>query len=182
MAKIGLIYGSSTGNTENVAYQLQAKFNAKEADLVDVHNIGATTTEQILKYDFIIFGIPTWNTGELQDDWEIFFPKLEGMDFKGKKVALFGLGDQNGYGFNFLDAMGMLADEVLLAGGDLVGYWRNNNYEFEESLAADGTNFCGLGVDEEGQKDLTETRIEVWVEQVYIEFFKLEEYLAAQAS
>ena len=93
MAKIGLFYGSSTGNTEYVAYEIKAEFDKKDPSLIDIFNIGASTPEQMLKYDLLILGIPTWNTGQLQDDWEIFLPKLAGHDMTGKKVAIFGLGD-----------------------------------------------------------------------------------------
>ena len=172
MGKIGLFFGSNTGNTEAVAYQMAEKFNETESGLVDVHNIGGATPEQILGYEYIIFGIPTWNVGQLQDDWAIFLPKMEGMDFKGKKVALFGLGDQNGYGFNFLDAMGILADEVLIQGATVLGLWSAQRYQFEESLATEenGEALLGLGVDVEGQASMTDDRIEKWVKQVKEEF------------
>ena len=160
--KIGLIYGSSTGNTETAAYQLKDKFEASGAS-VEIHNIGAMTSEQMLGYEYMIFGIPTWNTGELQDDWAIFFPQMSNMDFSGKKVAVFGMGDQNGYGFNFLDAAGMLADEVLIQGGDLYGYWSTATYDFAESLNTDGEFFLGLGLDNDGQEEMTETRLTKWV-------------------
>lgn len=172
MGKIGLFYGSNTGNTEAVAYQIAEKFNQGAAGLVDVHNIGGSSPEDILKYDYIVLGIPTWNTGELQDDWAFFLPKMEGMNFSGKKVALFGLGDQNGYGFNFLDAMGILADEVMIQGGTVFGFTSTASYQYEESLADEenGDAFMGLGIDQEGQADLTDTRIEKWVNQVKTEF------------
>ena len=158
MAKIGLFYGSSTGNTETAAYQIKEKLEALDGiDAVEVHNIGASSPEQILGYQYLVMGIPTWNTGELQDDWAFFFPKLSGMNFSGKKVALFGLGDQNGYGFNFLDAMGVLGDELLVQGADLTGYWTTRTYDFAESLATDGGDFfMGLGLDNDGQADMTE--------------------------
>ncbi|BDA73963.1 hypothetical protein CAL7716_081290 [Calothrix sp. PCC 7716] len=35
--------------------------------------------------------------GELQDDWDNFFDELDNIDFSGKKVAYFGVGDQNDY-------------------------------------------------------------------------------------
>lgn len=170
MAKIGLFFGSSTGKTEAVAYQIKAEFDKVQKDLVDVHNIGASSPETILKYSHLIFGIPTWNTGELQDDWDVFWPRLREMDFNGKKVALFGLGDQNGYGFNFLDALGMLADEVLMQGGDVYGFWSTNSYEFNESKANIEDHFVGLGVDEDGQQSMTPERIARWVAQVKDEF------------
>jgi flavodoxin I len=61
MAKIGLFYGSSTGNTEYVAYQIKDEFDKRDPSLVDVINIGASTPEQKLGYDLLILGIPTWN-------------------------------------------------------------------------------------------------------------------------
>lgn len=171
MGKVGLFYGSSTGNTENAAYQIKDKLEEiTEEGLVDVYNIGAANEDMVLKYDKIIFGIPTWNTGELQDDWAIFMPRMENMNFKGKQVAVFGLGDQNGYGYNFLDAVGILADEVLIQEGEAVGYWPTNTYEFEESLARDGNYFMGLGLDEDGQSNMSEKRIGAWAEQIKQEF------------
>ncbi len=170
MAKIGLFYGSSTGNTEFIAYQIKAAFDAIEDGMVEIHNIGATTPEKMLSYQYLIMGIPTWNTGELQDDWSFFFPKLEEMDFSGKKVALFGLGDQNGYGYNFLDAMGMLADQLLLRDAELLGMWSHKSYQFEESKASIEDHFLGLGVDQDGQENMTTDRIKVWVAQIKEQF------------
>ena len=170
MGKIGLFFGSSTGKTESVAYQIKQEFDKFEPDMVDVHNIGASTPEMITKYKYLIMGIPTWNTGELQDDWDVFMPNFRNMDLTGRKVALFGLGDQNGYGFNFLDALGMLADELLLANAEVFGFYRNKSYEFAESKAKVEDHFVGLGIDEEGQQNLTPERITAWVKQVKDEF------------
>lgn len=170
MAKIGLFFGSNTGNTEAAAYIIQDEFNKLAPDTVEVHNIGASSPEGILKYDLLIFGIPTWNTGELQDDWDAFLPNFKSMDMKGKKVAIFGLGDQNGYGFNFLDAVGILADEVMVAGGEVYGLWSNASYEFEESKAQVEDYFLGLGLDYEGQSEMSPARIQQWVKDVKAEF------------
>jgi flavodoxin I len=170
MAKIGLFYGSSTGNTEYVAYQMKDEFDKKDSSLVDVINIGSASPEQMLQYEYLIFGIPTWNTGQLQDDWEIFLPKLAGKDMTGKKVAIFGLGDQNGYGFNFLDAVGMLADAVMDCGAQLWGMWSTKGYEFEDSKAQVEEFFLGVGMDQEGQADATPGRIKAWCAQTLIDF------------
>ena len=170
MAKVGLFYGSSTGNTEYVAYEMHKEFENRMPGLVEIANIGSTEPEQFLKYDYLILGIPTWTTGQLQDDWEFFLPKLAGHDMTGKKVAIFGLGDQNGYGYNFLDAVGILADELMLHGAQLWGLWPVGDYEFAESLAQVEDQFLGLGVDQDGQADKTPPRITNWVQQVIDEF------------
>src|SRR5215813_10199972 len=96
----------------------------------------------------LFYGSSTGNTGQLQDDWEIFLPKLAGHDMTGKKVAIFGLGDQNGYGFNFLDAAGMLADQVMEQGAQLWGLWSTQGYEFEDSKARAEEFFLCCGMDQ----------------------------------
>lgn len=170
MAKIGLFYGSNTGNTEFIAYQIKEEIEKHLPGACEVHNIGETTPEKMLSYQYMIMGIPTWNTGELQDDWAVFFPNFDNMDFTGKKVAIFGLGDQNGYGYNFLDAVGMLADQLLLHNAELLGMWSNKTYEFEESKARIEDHFLGLGVDQDGQEGMTANRIKEWVAQIREQF------------
>jgi len=167
---IGLFFGSSTGNTEAVAYKIKDEFDSIPDWDVEVHNIGASSPETMTKYNYLIMGIPTWNTGELQDDWEIFLPNFADMDLSGKKAAIFGLGDQNGYGYNFLDAAGVLADEVMLAGAQLNGLWETKSYEFEESRDQIEDHFLSLGIDQDGQEDMTAARIKAWVKQVVEEF------------
>jgi flavodoxin I len=170
MAKVGLFYGSNTGNTEFVAFQMKDEFEKIRPGVIEVHNIGQSSVETMMKYDFLVFGIPTWNTGQMQDDWEAWLPNFKTMDMKGKKVAIFGLGDQNGYGYNFLDAVGMLGDAVLERNADLWGMWSVKGYEFAESKAKVEDHFMGMGVDQEGQKELTSPRITTWVKQIVDEF------------
>lgn len=170
MAKIGLFFGSSTGKTEAIAYQIKDEFDKRQPGLVDVFNIGSTAPEQMATYEYLIWGCPTWNTGQLQDDWEIFLPKIRTMNLTGKKLALFGLGDQNGYGFNFIDALGPLSDAALEAGAELWGMWETGGYQFEESRATVENLFMGLAIDEEGQQDQTSPRLKQWVSQLLHQF------------
>ena len=171
MPKIGLFYGSSTGNTEFVAYQIKSEFDSNYPNWeIEITNIGEASPEKMLSYQYIIMGIPTWNVGQMQDDWEIFVPNFASMDMDGKEIAIFGLGDQNGYGFNFVDAVGMLCDELLLRGAKVNGMWPNAKYEFEESRAQVEDHFLGLAIDQEGQEDMTSARIKEWVKQVAEDF------------
>ncbi|MCC6613990.1 MAG: flavodoxin [Anaerolineae bacterium] len=170
MAKVGLIYGSNTGNTEFVAEQIKDAFEKLRPGEIDIHNIGQTDPSTLLKYEYMIVGVPTWNTGQMQDDWEAFLPKLAGLDLAGKKIAMFGLGDQNGYGYNFLDALGMLADAFMDRGAIMWGMWTTKGYQFEESKASVEDYFLGVGIDQEGQKDLTSDRIKAWLDEVVDQF------------
>lgn len=179
MAKIGLFFGSDEGNTERVAYRIQARFGA---DVVDVKDIADVTQLDFAHYDKIILGIPTWDFGQIQSDWEEFWDDIGQVDFTGKQVALYGLGDQFGYGDYFLDAMGMLHDVIIQNGPDIVGYWSTEGYEFEASKAQiPGQNlFVGLALDEDQQEHLSADRLNRWCAQINEEF-GLELPLAALA-
>jgi flavodoxin I len=167
MAIVGLFFGSDTGNTEHVAKMIQKEIGK---DLIDIHDIAKSTKEEIEKYDFLMFGIPTWYYGEAQCDWDDFFPELEEIDFHDKLVAIFGCGDQEDYAEYFLDAMGMVRDIVEPKGAVIVGHWSSESYDFEASKGmADDNHFVGLGIDEDRQPELTEERVKAWSKQVYDE-------------
>ena len=120
MSKIGLFYGSSTSHTDYVAYDIQSTIAAQlGADAIAIHNVGNTDLSEMLGYSFLILGIPTWDIGQLQADWDIKWSDLEALDLSGHKVAIFGLGDQYGYPDTFQDAAGFLAETVLALGGEL---------------------------------------------------------------
>ncbi len=167
MAKVGLFYGTDTGNTERVAKQMKSLFEASlGADAVDVKEIYKKTAADMQQYDFLILGMPTWYDGELQGDWEEFIPEMKKVDFKGKKVAFYGLGDQYGYASYFCDALGLFAEIVEQNGGELIGFWPVSGYEHDFSKAQRGDKFVGLCLDVDNQDELTDTRITQWVPQV----------------
>lgn len=165
VSKVGLFFGSDEGNTEAVAYKIQSIFGV---DCVDVLDIGDVTQLEFADYNVFIFGIPTWDFGQIQSDWEDFWPDAESVDFSGKRIALFGLGDQFGYGDFFLDAMGMLHDVVVAAGGEIAGHWSTEGYDFDASKAlVDGERlFVGLALDEDQQPELTNERLMAWCAQI----------------
>ncbi|UUM30214.1 flavodoxin FldB [Vibrio japonicus] len=168
--KIGLFYGSTTCYTEMAAEKIRAIIGE---DLVDVHNVKESPLSLMTEYDFLIIGISTWDFGEIQEDWNEIWDQIDGVQLNGKTVALFGLGDQEGYGEWYLDAMGMLHDELKKTGANLVGYWPNDeSYEFEASkaLTEDESQFVGLALDEDSQYELSDDRIANWVEQILIEY------------
>ncbi|WP_127470938.1 flavodoxin [Thiomicrorhabdus aquaedulcis] len=165
MSKVGLFYGTDTGNTERVADMIKDKFGA---DLIDVHDISTASAGDFAKYTNIILGQPTWYYGELQSSWDDFWNDFKSIDFTGKTVACFGLGDQADYSEYFLDAMGLMHDVAVENGATPAGYTSTDGYEFDESKAVteDGEFFVGLGIDEDQQADKTAGRIDAWVEQV----------------
>lgn len=163
MADIGLFYGTQTGYTQTTAETIQQEFGQ---DAIDVYDISRAEPSDFEKYSVIIIGCPTWNVGQLQDDWDNFFEQLDEIDFSGKKVAYFGEGDQVGYADSFQDAMGILEEKISEQGGETIGYWSTEGYEFTESKAVRDGKFVGLALDEDNQSDLSDDRIKAWVAQL----------------
>jgi flavodoxin II len=170
--KIGLFYGSTTCYTEMAAEKIQAKINQLAGDTcVELFNIKDVPLIETQGFDTLIFGISTWDFGELQEDWESTWQNISKLNLTDKTVAIFGLGDQLGYAEWFQDAVGMLHDELLVLGCDLIGYWPNQGYEFiaSKALTEDKSFFVGLSLDDENQYDLTDERISDWCEQLVAE-------------
>lgn len=163
--KIGLFYGSSTCYTEMAAEKMR---DILGLELVDLHNVKDAPVTLMEDYPILIMGIPTWDFGELQEDWASVWLQIERLDLDGKIVALYGMGDQEGYGEWFLDALGMLHDHLKPLGVRFVGYWPTEGYQFtsQRAVAPDGRHFVGLALDDVVQYELSERRIADWCEQI----------------
>lgn len=164
MVSIGLFYGTQTGNTQTAAETIQAEFGGDS--IVELIEISQAELSDFEKYSVIIIGCPTWNVGQLQDDWDSFFEQLDEIDFSGKKVAYFGEGDQVDYADSFQDAMGILEEKITEQGGETVGYWSTEGYDFTESKAVRDDKFVGLALDEDNQPELSDDRIKACVAQL----------------
>lgn len=160
---IGIFYGSNGGVTENVAELIKDELGV-EADLID---IGSAEMDDFGKYTEIILGTSTWGEGDLQDDWDDVFDEFQSVDFAGKTVAFFGVGDQDGYPDNFLDGMGTLYEQAIEKGANVVGNgWSKEGYEFDESTALVDDAFVGLAIDDDNQDELTSDRVKKWTEGI----------------
>lgn len=162
---LAIVYGSSTGNTKDAAEAI-AEAIGMEADVLDVASVEPANLN---KYDKLILGTSTWGSGELQDDWDAF--DWSDVDFSGKTVALFGLGDQESYSDEYCDALIHLYDEAKKKGANIVGSCSTEGYNFEESQAVnDEGNFVGLALDYDNEEDLSGERIEKWVASIKGDF------------
>ena len=103
----GLIYSSYTGLTFDIATTIDKQLDVLNLEVLEVSSINSS---DFLRFDFLILGVPTWFVGELEPDWDDYFPDFEKIDFTGKDIAIFGLGDQYGYPDNFVDGIGILAE------------------------------------------------------------------------
>jgi len=176
MAKTGIIFGTDTGKTRKIAKQIFKSLDSD--DVAKPININRCSVEDLLQFDNLIIGTPTLGEGELpglsvdceSESWEEIAGELEEADFSGKTIALYGLGDQEGYPDEFVDALGELYDIFSATGATLVGRWPNSGYKFNNSSALDGDEFVGLVLDLDNQSNLTEERLTQWLTSIKPEF------------
>ena len=171
---IGLFYGSDTGTTEYVTELLLKKIKKRaQVAIYDISKVGLLEFDD---HDFLILGLSTWFDGDLQSDWEVFFDTFKRINFFEKKVAIYGVGDQIGYGKFFVDGIGILGKIIVENGGEIIGMWPTTGYDFESSLAEYLPGwFMGLAIDEDNQGEMTEQRIEQWGNQILAEFLLISE-------
>lgn len=160
---IGIFYGSSGGATKDAAQQIADSLGSLTSSTITVADIANTELDQLLQYDLLLLGSSTWNFGDLQDDWDVLFPKLQELDFAGMRVGFFGCGDQYTYPDTFGDALGTLWDAVQESGGTLIGTMPTEGYDFEDSKAVQDGQLVGLLLDDDNEPEQTPERIQRWV-------------------
>lgn len=156
-----IFYASSTGNTEEIANKINEKLDGFK--LIDIANDGV---EKMNDCESLIIGVSTWGEGDLQDDWEDCLPDIQAIDFKDKTVALFGLGDQDGYPDEFCNALGIMYEEISKKDAKIIGQTSAEGYEYDESRAEIDGNFVGLVIDEDNQSELSDERIDNWCSSI----------------
>lgn len=166
MEPVGIFYGSTYGMTAKAAEKIKKAFGRSKVDVYDLKN---ASPGDMKKYKNLVLGTSAWGIGEMQDDWEYFIENLADLDFNGRKVAIFGLGDQAEYPESFVDGMGTLYCR-LPDKSCVVGATSTDGYDFYFSLASKDGKFIGLVLDEHHQKELSDERIKKWVAQLKKEF------------
>ncbi len=170
MTKIGIFFGTDTGNTRRIAKDIATKLgSAIAAKPVNVRNASVTDMQA---YDILILGTPTYgegllpglSTGNATESWEEFLPTLVGQSFSGTKVAIYGLGNQKTYPNEFVDAMFYLYEQFKDCNATIIGDWDTEGYQFKASKAVVNERFVGLVLDQENQKDQTPDRLDTWLQ------------------
>lgn len=162
MKKTIILFGSTTGNTEEAAGMIQEQLGSD----VEMKNVDSAEASDFENYDNFILGTSTWGAGDLQDDWEGFVEDLEAANLSGKTIALFGVGDSDSYPDTFTNGMGLLYEAVKDKGAKIVGAVSTDDYDFAESDSVVDGKFVGLALDFDNEEDKNEERIENWVEQI----------------
>lgn len=156
--KIAIIYGSSTGTTENIAGKIASALGLGQES---VFNVSAVSPEDLSPYDMLILGTSTWGIGELQGDWNDSIDRLKPA-INGKTIALFGCGDSSSFGSSFCDGIQLLYE--AFDGCRIIGEVDAGSYTFDASAAVSDGKFRGLAIDEVNESALTDSRIAEWVD------------------
>jgi flavodoxin I len=172
MDKIGIFFGTETGTTRLIAKKIQTRLG--EAIAAKPLNVNRIEPADMLQYNALILGTPSYGVGQipghsagcLESNWEEFLAKMPQADFKGKRVALFGLGAQERYSERFASSLRRLHDVLVGFGAEIVGGWSTEGYTFEQSASVIDGRFVGLVLDQRTQGMHTEARLDEWVAQV----------------
>lgn len=160
--KTGIFFGSTTGNTEQLASDIAAQLGVAASD---IHNVGESSADDVDAYDEILLGSSTWGAGDLQDDWYDFLDALKGKDLAGKKVGLFGCGDSGSYPDTFCGALAEIHDALVGTGCTFVGTYEPTDYDVTDSAVCQDGKFVGLAIDD-SDTDKTPARLAAWCELV----------------
>lgn len=128
MIRALIVFGSTTGNTQNTAEIISDVLEGKGWEIV-MKSVDETSVEELTwDYDLVLLGSSTWgdNEIEMQEDFTEFYQKMDEVSLDGKKVAVFGCGDSSFE--HFCGAVDVIEEKVEELGGKLV----------TESLKIDG--------------------------------------------
>ena len=156
-----IFFASSTGNSEEIANKIASKLGD-----IEVFDLAGTKIDKINEYDKLILGGSTWGDGELNDDWEDKWADFCKLDLSNKTIALFGLGDQESYGSDYVSGMRLIFNKVMEKGVEHIGAWEDKGYAYEHSASVIDGMFVGLALDEDNQSELTAERIDTWCKQL----------------
>lgn len=167
MKKIGIFYGSTTGTTEKIAHDIARVLGVADAD---VHDVATTEPARVGDYDILVLGSSTWGDGEMQDSWYDFIAGLSVIDLRGKKVAIFGCGDET-MSDTFCSAVGEIHDRLMDTGAGFIAPYDVVGYHFNHSAAIPENHVEaeGLLLDEVNHPELTPARIAGWATLIHNE-------------
>lgn len=177
MKTIGIVYWPKKGSVELNARRIGKELGEPAVRLIPLRDAGL---DDLLEHTYLVFGCSTvgadsWRDAYSGNQWTIFFLKMnEGnIDLKGKKVALFGLGDQILYPEHYVDEMARIAHELKARGAEIVGKWPVTGYEHTDSKSIIDGFFIGLALDEHNQAEMSEVRVREWVNDLKINHFQV---------
>lgn len=164
--RVAIYLGGNHTHTADAGSRITARLERRLGQRIRRYDLDHTDLMEMERYDLLLLGCSTWYGGTLPNCWARQIDHLRRADLRGKRVALFGVGNQQLSADTFQDALGILAEQVEAVGGELIGHWSAADYTFDSSRAVRGDRFVGLALDYENQADFNELRIVLWTEQL----------------
>ena len=126
--KAMIIFGSTTGNTEAMSEIVSRALEENEIETVTVNVTDVSVDELKGENDLVLLGCPAYGDDEveLQEDFEEFYEKMDGIDLSGKKFAVFAPGDSSYE--HFCGSVDFLEEKLKELGGEII----------EDGLKVDG--------------------------------------------
>jgi len=126
--KAMIIFGSTTGNTEAMSEIVSRALEENEIETLTVNVTDVSVDELKGDNDLVLLGCPAYGDDEveLQEDFEEFYEKMDGIDLSGKKFAVFAPGDSSYE--HFCGSVDFLEEKLKELGGQII----------EDGLKVDG--------------------------------------------
>ena len=122
MKKALIIYGSTTGNTEDMAGMVRKELEQLDFE-AEVKDVTTAAVEDLTgDENLLLLGCPAYGDDEieLQEDFADFYEKLNGVKLEGKPFAVFAPGDTSYE--HFCGSVDLLEEKMTELGGKQVTY------------------------------------------------------------
>lgn len=162
MKEFGIFYGSTTGITADVAQRIAKLLNVADTD---IHDVASAAPSTVGDYSTLILGSSTWGNGNLQEDWFSFLDGLEVLDLNGKRVAIFGCGDET-MSDTFCAAVGIIYERMQRTGAMFIAPFNADEYHYDHTPAEIDGKIRGLLLDEVNHPEFTATRLVEWTNEI----------------
>jgi flavodoxin short chain len=120
MAKALIIYGSTTGNAEEMARMVTNNLNKAGLE-TQIQDVTDTTVENLTgNHDLVLLGCAAYGYDEieLQEDFSDFYHQMADIELNGKKFAVFAPGDSSYE--HFCGSVDMLENKMTELGGNKI--------------------------------------------------------------
>jgi len=118
MTSVLIIFGSTGGNTELVCDKVSQILREKKYK-VTMQRAEQSNSSDIKKYSYCILASSTYGQGILQDHMLKFIRKCSEVDFKNRKFAVIGLGD-NKYSTEYIIESAKILEKTITKNGGLL--------------------------------------------------------------
>ncbi|MHA6252402.1 flavodoxin [Oceanobacillus sp. CAU 1775] len=119
MAKVLMLYISTTGNTEIMAEAIAGYLEYNQHDVViKTFDFDPIDVEELFDYDLVLIGTHSNDDGEIPFEAEDFYEELDDVDLNDRLFGVFGSGD-TAYD-EFCLSVDLMGDKLKFQGAKLV--------------------------------------------------------------